>query len=326
MSPGLRSILRRRLVLIGGKGGTGKTSLTAALAWLAREGGRRVVVAELSHETVLPRLLCETPPADAGAPRRQPQKLAPGMYHLRISPTEQLEEYLETQIRVRALVRVITRNAGFRRLLDAAPGWRDLIALGKLWHLTTLHDSGGPAWPLLIVDAPATGHGLSLLSVPGAALDAIRGGPLRRHTAQVQSLLTDPARTLVLPVALAEELPVREVAELRARVDELGIRTGPTLANALEPPLDPAVEAAIAGLEPAHRDAPALVEPRALRELASRQGARARLQAGFVERLVEDSGPVLSLPYLVDSIDGPQGTAALADALRGALAGHGEIP
>jgi anion-transporting ArsA/GET3 family ATPase len=329
MNEGLASLLRRRLLIVSGKGGTGKSSITAALALLAQKAGTRAVVVELSEEVVLPRLLCEVPPPGAGEPAEQPRELLPELYHLRVVPELALEEYLTTQLKVRGLVRALTRNSGFRRLLDFAPGWRDLIGLGKLWHLSRRVDALGNVWPLLIVDAPATGHGLSLLSTPETAMEAIRSGPLKRHTDEVHALLTDPARTLVLPVALAEELPTNEVRELRQRVHQLGIALTPTIANALDLSHDDELERAASSLVKAAADAPApvpLAEPTSLETIARERAARARLQAGFVGRMERDAGVApLQLPFLFESVAGPSGVASLAAELARALERYGEF-
>src|SRR5262245_19412266 len=198
MSGVLAALLRRRLLIVSGKGGTGKSSICAALALLAAREGRRVAAVELADETLLPHLLVAAPPPGTGDPRSEPQRLDGPLHHLRLAPGFALAEYLETQLRSARLARAIVGNAGIQRLLDAAPGWRDLIALGKLWHLTTRESAGQPRWPLLIVDAPSTGHGLSLLSGPAAVTELVRAGALRRHIDAVLALLRDPARTLLL--------------------------------------------------------------------------------------------------------------------------------
>ncbi len=325
MSELTKQLLARRLLLVTGKGGTGKTSVAAALGRLASDAGVKTLVVELGHTSVLPDLLCENRPLASANPRRDPVRAAPNLFTLRILPEEALLEYLELQIRVRALARAIVGNAGFQRFLEAAPGWRELITLGKLWHLVSLEDSKGSAlWPLIVIDAPATGHGLSLLSTPTVILDTVRIGPLRRNTDLVQALLTDPARTAVLIVSLLEELPVNETLELRARIRELGLALGPVIANGVEPPLAlPDAERVlevVASLDAASAPSP-LVEPVALCASVRHRLSRTRMQAGFLARLEGEFGvaPVV-LPWLDQGVDGPSGVAALADHLGAALA------
>jgi len=321
MSRLLSELLGRRLLIVSGKGGTGKSSVCAALAVLAERAGIRSTVVELGAELQLPRLLVQPVPADAGLPRGEPQQLGNDLYHLRIAPEFALREYLERQLRSERAARAIVGHPGIRRLLDAAPGWRDLIALGKLWHLTTREISGGARWPLFIVDAPSTGHGLALLSGPAAVTELVRGGPLRRHVDAVLSLLRDGGRTAVLPVALAEELPVNEVLELREAVARQGLTLGPVIANAVEPPAPadtPALLAALGTLAPPSHP---LLEPRALRAILEDRCARRALQSEQLERLARATGEApLELPYLATGVEDPAGCIALADALARAAA------
>lgn len=320
----LSRLLARRLVLVTGKGGTGKTTVAAALGRLAADSGVRTLVVELGHAPVLPALLVGGEATDS-APDREPAPAGPDLFTLRLVPEEALLEYLELQLRVRALARGIVKNAGFRRFLEAAPGWRELITLGKLWHLVTREDAHGkPRWPLIVVDAPATGHGLSLLSVPTVILDTVRLGPLRRNTDLVQALLTDATRTLVLIVTLLEELPVNETLELRERVRALGLAPGPVVANGVEPPLElPDAErvlAAVARLDGARAPSP-LADPVALCAAARHRLLRGRMQGEFRARLERELGaPTLELPWLAQGVDGPDDVAALAVHLRGAFA------
>lgn len=319
--PTLESLLTRRLLIVTGKGGTGKTTLAAALGVLAARRGIDCVVAEMGNDTVLPRLLSDAPPPRERDPGREPVKLAPNLFSLHIDPRVALTEYLELQLRVRRLARAIVGNHAFDRFLDAAPGWRELITLGKLWYLTSQEEAGRPRWPLVIVDAPATGHGLSFLSVPNVIVETVRLGPLRRHTEQVLGLLRDPERTLVVPVTLPEELPVNETLELRERVRELGLGLGPLIANAVETAPDlPEVEAVLRMIAALSADdAPALARPSSLHEAVQHRVMRSRMHRGFLERLRTHAGTTIELPYLAQSLDRPKGIDALATCLEAAL-------
>jgi anion-transporting ArsA/GET3 family ATPase len=320
----LEKVLSRRLLLVTGKGGTGKSTVAAALGVLAARSGVRTVVVELGDSRVLRELFQGPAGAARALASREPEAVAERLFALRIEPMEALREYLELQLRVRLLARAIVDNSAFHRFLEAAPGWRELVTLGKLWYLVSREDGAGrPLWPLVIVDAPATGHGLSLLSVPSVVRDTVRVGPLRHNADRIYELMTDPARTWVVPITLPEELPVRETLELRARVGELGVGLGPVIANGVEPQLalaDPErVLAAVARLE---RDAaPPLAAPDVVRTAARHRLARAALQRGFLAELTRTLGePARELPWLAQGVDGPEGVGALADALGGALA------
>src|SRR5258706_385317 len=172
--------------------------------------------------------------------------------------------------------------------------------------------------------APATGHGLSLLSAPSVVIDAVRMGPLRRNTDRVQELVTDASRTWVLPVTLAEELPVKETLELRARVRELGVGLGPVIANGVEPELGlPDPERALACVARLTRGAAPspLAEPDIVVAAARHRIARNRMQREDLGVLARETGETpLELPWLASGVDGPDGVRALADELHEALA------
>jgi anion-transporting ArsA/GET3 family ATPase len=216
---------------VTGKGGVGKTTVSAALALAGARAGLRVVLCEVGADEVAPRLF-EAKPKPVGYAGRE---LVKGLRALRIDPYEALAEYLSLQLGVRSLVDLVLGSRPFHQLMDAAPGWRQLITLGKVWHLEQLRDASGRSHcDLLVVDAPATGHGVSFLDAPRVVVSAVRAGPLRRHAAKVEALVEDPERTLLLPVSLAEELPVRETAELVQRVRrEVGIAVDRVVVNAL---------------------------------------------------------------------------------------------
>ncbi len=326
MNSALHKLTQRRLLIIMGKGGTGKTSLAAALGVLAARHGIETAVIEVAHEAALPALL--SPDARIPEESRSPLEVAPHLSTLRVIPRVALEEYLELQLPVARLARAIVRNVGFQRFLAAAPGWRELITLGKIWHLERQLQGDRPRYDLIVVDAPATGHGLSFLSVPGVVLDSVRLGPLRRHTDAVWRLLRNPDQTVVLPITLPEELPVRETLELCAKVRGLGLRAGTPIVNCIEtpPPIpDPdSLLDLIAEMPRSSSPAP-LAEPAALGASLRHQVSRARMQREFIGKLQAGCNATpLELPYLVEGIQGPDGVGLLADALEAALARAGD--
>lgn len=223
MAAALRALIDFRLVIVTGKGGTGKTVVACELAEAARRAGKRVLLAETgASESIAP--LFEESPRPLGYPGRE---VRPGLHALHIDPHAALADYARLQIGLGAITDRILRFETFQQLLEAAPGWRELITLGKIWHLEQKTDAKGhPLYDLLVVDAPATGHGLTFLDVPRVVQQAVRTGPLSRHASWVEALVHDRERTLLLPVTLPEDLPVQETQELveRARGDiDIGV-------------------------------------------------------------------------------------------------------
>jgi anion-transporting ArsA/GET3 family ATPase len=316
-SGALSPLLRRRLIIVTGKGGTGKTSVVAALGLAAARAGRRVLLAETGRDENLPRLLSRDG-KHAGYAGRTYRS---GLRSMRVDPYDALAEYLALQLGLAPLVRGVLGNRGFRQLMDAAPGWRELITLGKVWHLQQqLAPGGGPLYDLLVVDAPATGHGLTFLDVPRVVQAAVRSGPLRRHAGAVEAMLEDPDATLLLPVALPEELPARETSELVARVrGEIGIHVDRIVVNAVPAPPFPAavpdLDARLAAL-PADLALPGAPPPSALARCASHLRSRYELAQEYLARIAEWTElPLVPLPWLPEGVRGEAELAALAARL-----------
>jgi len=308
----LRPLLDRRLVVVTGKGGTGKTTVAAALALAAAGRGRRVLVVETGRDENVPRLLGHfgEPVGHAGA------RMPGGPWAMRMDPYQALAEYLKLQLGVPALITRVLHQQSFRGLLDAAPGWRELVTLGKVWHLEQAREEGRARFDFLVVDAPATGHGLTFLDVPRVVVSAIRSGPLRRHARWVEELVRDPERTLLLPVALAEELPARETAELVARLrDQVGVSLDRVIVNAMQPAPFPAALPDLDRRLAALRETPG-PPPSTWAACAAHLASRHALNRHFTDEIGEDTGlHVVELPLLAGGVRGPADLATLATAL-----------
>jgi anion-transporting ArsA/GET3 family ATPase len=309
-------LLDRRLVIVTGKGGTGKTTVVAALGLAASLKGRRVLLAEVGRGEHLPRILDPRAPVVG----YQGRELLPGLQVMRIDPFAALAEYLGLQLGGRALVDLVFRNRGFRQLMRASPGWRELITLGKVWHLEQMRDQNDrEQYDLIVVDAPATGHGVSFLDVPRVVVSAVQAGPLRRHARLVEEMIQDRARTLLLPVALAEELPARETWELIERVREVGIAVDRVVVNGVVgAPFPPDLEDldALLARIPGGEDLGTLPPAPVLASCASYLASRHELNRGYVSEIAERTGlPVLPLPYLARGVRGSEELEELGAAL-----------
>jgi anion-transporting ArsA/GET3 family ATPase len=310
------SLLDHRLVIVTGKGGTGKTTVSACLALAAAQQGQRVLVAEVARSPQVARLLDPSAPEVGYAARR----VAPGIRVMRIDPFAALAEYIGLQVGLQHVVERVLRSRGFRQLMEASPGWRELITLGKVWHLEQMRENGRPLYDLIVVDAPATGHGVALLEVPRLVVSAVRAGPLRHHTERVEALIEDASRTLLLPVARAEELPARETAQLVHRVrDQLSLHVDRVVVNAVhEPPFPQALgdlDERLARL-PQGDGFGSLPGPATLASCGRYLRARYELNRGYVAEIARTTGlPVVCLPYLRDGLQGLDDVSRLAAGL-----------
>ncbi len=206
--------LARRLLLVVGKGGVGRTTVAITLALAAGQRGQRAAVLELYGNDQVPRRY------GWEARSYDPRAVAPHVDTLSLTPYECLDDFGRQKLKVNALVRMIFRNRVFHAFVDAVPGLHDLFQLGKINNLATDPRAGQP-YDLLVVDAPATGHGLTLLSSARSMREMVGSGLVSDEAQLIQDLLEDPSRTGLVLVTLTDELPVNESLEL---VDQLGAR------------------------------------------------------------------------------------------------------
>jgi anion-transporting ArsA/GET3 family ATPase len=220
-----------------------------------------------------------------------------------------MEEYLVDQLPVRALADVLTSSRLFTYLAAATPGMRELLTMGKVWELAQgrRRTPGARPYDLVVLDAPATGHGVAVLAAPRTFADAARVGPVARQGRTIHEMVADPGRTGVIAVATAEEMPVNETLALREALrDDLGLELDAVVVNALLPDRFSAQDAAALAARPG----------RAAR-VAGSLHARAQAQREQLERLRAglDGVPVLTLPFVVAAELGPGELARLAGEL-----------
>lgn len=309
MTTAVRSLLDYRLVVVTGKGGVGKTTVACMLAEAARRAGRSVLLAETAPIASIAGFFESDPrPLDYTG-----RAFRPGLHAIHVDPHEALADYLRLQTGLGMVTDRVIQTEIFRQLLEAAPGWRELIVLGKIWHVEQKRQAdGSPLYDLIVVDAPATGHGLTFLDVPRVVQQAVRAGPLARHASWVEALIHDRERTLLLPVTLPEELPVIETLELveRAR-GEIDIGIDRVVVNRMPAhPLDriaPALEKLPDDLD--LECLPKVPELRALLRHAVRRDAVAREERARVS--TASTLPIVDLPYVADRTALVSGTGEL---------------
>jgi anion-transporting ArsA/GET3 family ATPase len=211
--------------------------VAASLALWAAQQGRRVLLCETSGSTRV-----------AGSWRVASQgytisALAPRLFTMSITSGQAIEDYLMMQLHFRRLYKMVFRNRIMGPFVDAVPGLHDLIQLGKVFDLERATTDGRPTWDLIVIDAPATGHGLSMLASPRAMMDLTAAGPFFENAKNVAGLYEDPSRTAVVLVSLPEEMPVNETLDLWARLGPMQPMVRAVVLNELHPnPLpDPAL-------------------------------------------------------------------------------------
>ena len=298
-SPPIPPPLHRDLVFVTGKGGVGKSTVAAALGLIAARHGRRTIVAELARRDDVTRALAGERPAGAGAVFTETQ-VAPGLFAISIDPERAMEEYLVDQLPSRALAELLGSSRTFGYLAAATPGLRELLAMGKVWELAQAQrrTPGAHPYDLVIVDAPATGHGVAFLTAPRAFAAAAAVGPIARQARKIQALIDDPQRTAVLAVARGSESSVTETLALRdALVAQLHREPERVVVNAVEPRRFHAADLrALATLPAAVATAPPV--PAAL-HAARAAHHRAALQQSQIARLRRHWGRApVTLPHL----------------------------
>ena len=269
--------------------------MAAALGLCAARRGRRTIVCEVGGGHRLARAL--------GIPRVGDDlaevQAAPGLFAVSIDPDRALEEYLRLQLGSRRVADLLAHNRLFELLAHATPGLRELATVGKAWELAQPERRvpGQPPYDLVIVDAPATGHGLALLRTPRTFRDAVRMGPIHRQADKIHRFLTDGAATAVVCVALPEEMPVAEALELgEALRREMGMAIELIVVNALLPERFGPEEAQRIAVERRDGGPPAV---RAALRAAAFEHARAGAQRTELRRLREGAQRSLGAPPLV---------------------------
>lgn len=281
----VKELLSHRLLLITGKGGTGKTTLSAAIARLASERGRRALVVEVDVQQ----------PAMTAAfgrePGYQPVMITPTLGICNLSWHHALEEWLEHTVPGQRLVKLILGNPMVQLFLDATPGAREVVILSKIASLVE-------SWDLVVVDMPASGHAVGVLRVPNLALRLMRAGPIRKRSEEVLSLFGRRDTALIL-VAIPEEMVVNETVEtwaaVRKEVPQLRV-PAVVLNRAAVPTLNADERALLSRLSAEHSpgsDADELL-------LAGRWEAGLEADTdSAIQRLQQEIGqPVLSFPRL----------------------------
>jgi len=315
----LDDLLSKRLVVLSGKGGVGKSVVGAALAVAANERGKRVLLVEVDAPLEATRFLGVRPSGG------RETEVRPGLFTLNLDPSAVMDEYVRHVVPLELLWRRILDSPVYQRFFAAAPGLKELMVLGKVMVLEEARTgfSRRPRYDLVIVDAPATGHGLAFLKVPVAASEAVPVGPVGHNARRILKLLRDPRRTGLVVVAIPEEMAVVEAVQFHdMAVEEVGIHASALVLNAChERRFSEAEEAQVLRLASERaggRVAPGIGLPAAL--AAARRHIRRRKLTRFYQTRLRRALPLpmVSLPFLFEEELGPASIRLLASRLEAA--------
>lgn len=266
-------VSNQELVLVTGKGGVGKTTLTAALARAAHRLGRRVLVTEVAPDLHNPSPVLGYF-GQAHHRDEDPVQIEPRLFGVRLSPPIGHRQFLRAALRVRLLVDTAMKSAALTRFLLAAPTFPEI---GLLYQLVELLRSR--RYDQIFVDLPATGHAVALASLPKVVHRIVPSGLIGDAIGEGLAIMGDPRRTTAVVVTLPESMPVTETVELIAAFEKNRIRVGSAVLNKLPPdPFTPDERRSLSELLEARRDAgaPRLLGTRELRRLERAQEAQRR--------------------------------------------------
>ncbi len=300
-------MLDKRLLFVTGKGGVGKSTVAISLGLAAAAQGKRTIVCEIGSQENASRFFNR---AQVGF---HEVELEDDLWAISIDPDEAIREYVLLQLKVRAMRDLLFKSRVFTYLTAATPGLKELVTIGKIWELAQLDRKVKKArkYDLVIVDAPATGHGVGFLQTPRTFANIARVGPIHSQAEEMNSLITDQTLTGTAIVALPEEMPVNETATLEHDLrEEIGVSVDGVYMNALYPQrfsdeeaerLDDAAQGAEGGAAEALR-------------AAISEHRRAESQRAQLDRLRElVSAPVKTLPFVFEPELGPDELRELAD-------------
>ena len=220
-------MLNKQFIIVAGKGGVGRTTVAAALGTVLARRGRRTLLAHVRCKQRLDEML------GCGVIGEEITAVEPNLFAVNMNPRAAIREIGLMVLRYRAIYRAVLENRIVKYFLRAMPALEEYSMLGKAWfHTSEVDDEGNNKYETVIFDGPATGHLISMLRIPKVILDSVPAGPLVNDARKVDALMSDPARTAMWIVTLAEEMPASEAIDLYSVAkDELKIAVDRLVVN-----------------------------------------------------------------------------------------------
>ncbi len=266
-----------------GKGGVGRSTVAASIAAATARAGRRTLLFEANAKDRFGQLFGRP---DVGLEISQLRK---NLFAVNTTPAAALQEYGLMILRFRRVYKMVFENRITEAFVKAIPGVEDYAVLGKAWFHTKEHKAGKPLWDTVVFDMAASGHSLSMLRIPWAITKTVPEGPLTRDAKKMQELITDPERTGVVMVTMAEDMPTSEAIDLSRQLREhLSLPLSTLIVNQLYPerfPDDSPQESVLDALERETVSGTFSADLSALREHGLQHRSRRRLGEHYLERL-----------------------------------------
>ncbi len=308
-------LLGRQLVFVTGKGGTGKSTVAAALGELSARVGKRTLLVEIDAKGNL------TDFYEHDRVGFDPVEIRPGLFVMTMNTEDSLREYLRIFMKMGRVSKLGLLSKIFEFVANAAPGVREILMIGKIAYEASLVDGGNFHWDMIIVDAAPTGRIIGQLDAPAAINEMIDSGMVREQTDWMREILSDPARTALVAVATPEEMPVAETIELAVASEQTDVHLQAVVLNRVLPELFTHADQAL--FDEMSADGPdelldelteSHIEP--VFDAARLAVAMRRSRVEHIRRLTEELPlPTLFVPYLFIRDHGVRSTNLVAESL-----------
>jgi anion-transporting ArsA/GET3 family ATPase len=231
-SIGWHQLARRRFLVVTGKGGVGKSAVACALGQGLAQRGNSVLVVEVDPRENVHQMF-GVPPSGG-----EVIKVRPGLWVQNLKPRQALDELVRRQVGFDLVSTRVLASDSYNQMAEGTPGLKEVAVLSYVESRGRQESGGAGPFDTVILDAPATGHGVSLLAAPGLLWEVIESGPVGEKARELADFVADRERLGIVIVTQAEEMPVAESLELRATLEERLARTPELLViNGLYPPL-----------------------------------------------------------------------------------------